>query len=98
MNILRLSPCVSLAVALLTPWALRAEDAAAPLPPLLNTVCPMTGKPIDTTTCETILVTFGEGINAKQYRLAISSKEGCVEFMKDPTKPFKPGGHFSNNP
>ena len=72
-----------------TMTSIGAADAPATLP-VINTVCPMDGKPIDVTKAKMVLVTFGEGVEAKRCHLAFDSEECCTEFMKDPSKVLKP--------
>lgn len=63
-----------------------AHAAAAPI---LNTVCPMDGKDVDAK-APTILLTVGEGAEAKSFRLAMCSQACCTAFQKDPAAALKP--------
>ena len=69
--------------------ALVAADAPV-APPIMNTVCPMDGKAINMATSPTVLVTVGEGADAKQFRLAQCSMECCAALKKDPLAALKP--------
>lgn len=94
MIISRLSTTLALAVALLTPIALGAAEGRDPsvaaAPPIINTVCPMDGKEMDLAKAPTVLLTIGEGAEAKHVRLAMCSDACCTEFKKDPAAALKP--------
>ena len=59
-------------------------------PPIINTVCPMTGKDIDASKSPTVLMTIGEGAECKKYRIAMCSDACVTEFNKDPAAALKP--------
>lgn len=83
---------LALALALAIPCSLSAADSAAPTianAPIINKVCPMDGKPIDATS-PTVLMTIGEGAEAKHYRLAMCSDACCTDFKKDPMSVLTP--------
>lgn len=90
----RLSTTCALAIALFAPIALGAaegrEQGVATAPPIINTVCPMDGKDMDLAKAPTVLITVGEGPEAKQVRLAMCSDGCCTEFKKDPAAALKP--------
>ena len=67
-----------------------AEGATAPAPTVINTVCPMDGKPIDPAKAKMVMLTIGEGADAKKYNLAFCSEDCCTDFKKDPGAALKP--------
>lgn len=97
MNIFRPLTHLALLAALVLPSALSAAEANAhPVAPaIINTTCPMDGNAIDAVKSPTVLITVGEGTNAKQFRLAMCSMACCDDFMKDPATTLKP--LFSKN-
>lgn len=89
----RLPTVLALGVMLSSPLALSAaegNDHAKALPSIINTNCPMEGKDIDAEKAPTVLVTIGEGAEAKQFRLAMCSADCCTAFKKDPVVALKP--------
>lgn len=89
MSLFHFPASLALAAMLFSPLALNAvEDTTAP--PIINTVCPMDGKPIDMATASTCPMTIGEGAEAKHYRIAMCSEHCCMEFKKDPAAVLKP--------
>lgn len=90
----RISTTLAIAAALFAPIALNAaeghEHGAATAPPIINTVCAMDGKEMDMAKAPTVLITVGEGAEAKQFRLAMCSDDCCKEFKKDPVAALKP--------
>lgn len=88
-----LSTTLALA-ALLAPLSLTAADSHEHAPfapaPIINTVCAMDGKAIDQAKAPTVLITVGDGTEAKQFRLAMCSDNCCTEFKKDPAAALKP--------
>lgn len=99
---MRLPTLLALTAMLVAPIALSAEeghDHAAMAPPIINTICPMDGKAIDMAKSPTVLITVGEGAEAKQFRLAMCSADCCTEFKKDPVAALKPYfGKFAPGP
>jgi hypothetical protein len=86
-------PVLGLLALLASPFGmstLAAADTDTSTLPIINTVCPMSGKTIDTAHCKMIMVTFGEGADAKKCKMAFSSEDACAEFMKDPATALKP--------
>ena len=59
--------------------------------PVLNTHCPVSGKPIDPNV-KMLMMTVGEGAEAKSYKVAFCSHECCVKFEKEPNKWIGPKG------
>ena len=99
----RLPTLLALAAMLATPITLGAaeghEHGAATAPPIINTVCAMDGKEMDMAKAPTVLITVGEGAEAKQFRLAMCSDACCTEFKKDPVAALKPRfGKFAPGP
>lgn len=93
MSIRHITAIFAMAMVLAAPSALRAADATVPAAtpaPIINSVCPMDGKPIDMATSPTCPMTIGEGAEAKQYRMAMCSMHCSTEFMKDPAAALKP--------
>lgn len=93
MSILRIPTMLALALAFAVPCALSAADVTPPAAtpaPIINTVCPMDGKPIDMATSPTCPMTIGEGAEAKHFRMAMCSMPCCTEFKKDPEAALKP--------
>lgn len=80
----------------MTPMAAEDHDhaaAATTAAPIINTICPMDGmemKEADMAKMPTVLLTVGEGAEAKQFRLAMCSEKCCTEFKKDPAAALKP--------
>lgn len=70
--------------------AVEANDKPEVLPPVLNTTCPMDGKPIDMAKCPMMSMTVGEAAEAKKYRMAMCSEKCMSEFTKDPAAALKP--------
>ena len=90
---LRLPTILALTAMLAAPMALSAaegHDHASVAPPIINTVCPMDGKEMDMAKAPTVLITVGEGAEAKQFRLAMCSADCCTEFKKDPVAALTP--------
>jgi len=80
-------------MAFAVPCALRAADVTVPAStpaPIINTTCPMDGKPIDMANSPTCPMTIGEGADAKHYRMAMCSMHCSTEFKKDPAAVLKP--------
>lgn len=95
MSILHIPAILALAMAFTVPCDLQASAASEPNPipapkPIINTVCPMDGNPIDKNTTHTCPMTVGEGADAKHYRVAMCSMACATEFKKDPEKVLKP--------
>jgi hypothetical protein len=65
------------------------HDAHTGAAPILNTICPMDGKEVDSK-APTVLLTVGEGTEAKSFRLAMCSHACCTVFQKDPAPALKP--------
>lgn len=86
-------PALGLLAMLCVPFApatlAAADNSTAATPMVINTVCPMDGKPIDQTKAKMVLVTIGEGADARKYLMAFCSDECCTEFTKDPGVAFK---------
>lgn len=96
MTISRLCSAFALVVALSIPLALgAAEGHDAGAGPVINSVCPMDGKPIDVNKSPTVPMTIGEGSDAMKCRMAMCSDECCTEFKKDPAAALKP--HFGKD-
>lgn len=66
-----------------------AETAGDSAAPVINTVCPMDGKTINMANCKMVMMTVGEGTEAKRCRMACCSDACCSEFMKDPGAAMK---------
>lgn len=96
MLISRMSTTLALTAALFTATHLGAaetndkNDKADSLPPVVNTVCPMDGKPLDMAHCSMMKMTMGEGAEAKPYRMGMCSDACMTEFKKDPAAALKP--------
>lgn len=99
MAMLHLPTTLALIAALAAPMTLGAAEghdhaaAAATAAPIINTICPMDGKEMkeaDMAKAPTVLVTVGEGAEAKQFRIAMCSTECCTEFKKDPVAALRP--------
>ena len=86
-------PALGLLALLAAPFSMSnlaaAEDATSALP-VINAVCPMDGKPIDPAKAKMVMLTIGEGADAKKYNLAFCDMECCTEFKKDPSAALKP--------
>ena len=67
-------------LALLSTTALNAADT-----PVLNTHCPISGNPVDPSV-KMVMMTVGEGAEAKSYKVAFCSHECCAKFTKDPAE------------
>lgn len=70
--------------------AAELNNNADALPPIINTVCPMTGNDIDAAKSPTVLMSIGEGAECKKYRIAMCSDACVTEFKKDPAAALKP--------
>ena len=68
----------------------KAKEKADAQSPVINTVCPMDGKPIDMAHCSMMKMTIGEGADAKQCRMAMCTDACMTEFKKDPAAALKP--------
>ncbi len=93
MSISRITATVAFAAALFTATSLsavEANDKTATVAPVINSVCPMDGKPIDAEKCPMMPMTMGEGADAKHYRMAMCSEACMTEFKKDPAAALKP--------
>ena len=105
MTLSKLSVTLALAAALFTATSLGAMEAndknndkgsdkvnekADAQSPVINTVCPMDGKPIDMAHCSMMKMTIGEGADAKQCRMAMCTDACMTEFKKDPAAALKP--------
>lgn len=82
------TPALGLFVLLAAPFSANAL-AAADEKPVVNAACPMSGKPIDPK-IKMVMMTVGEGADAKHYNVAFCSHECCVKFEKDPGAALKP--------
>lgn len=80
-------PALGLFVLLAAP--LSVNTLAAADTPVVNAVCPMSGKPIDPKV-KMVPMTIGEGADAKHYNVAFCSHECCTKFEKDPGAALKP--------
>jgi hypothetical protein len=65
--------------------ALSATTLGAAETTVLNTHCPVSGKPVDPSV-KMVMMTVGEGADAKSYKVAFCSHECCVKFAKDPSE------------
>lgn len=93
MHLSHFTTTLALGAAFFSPIAISAAEGhehAAGSPAVINTVCPMDGKEIENTKAHSVLVTVGEGAEAKQFRLAMCSQECHTEFKKDPVAALKP--------
>lgn len=93
MSIRHIPAIFAMAMMFAVPSALRAADVTVPAAtpaPILNTVCPMDGKPIDMASSPTCPMTIGEGAEAKHYRMAMCSMHCSTEFKNDPAAVLKP--------
>ena len=81
-------PALGLFVLLAAPFSAITLDAAD-TPVVVNAVCPMSGKPVDPSV-KMVMMTLGEGADAKHYNVAFCSHECCVKFEKDPGAALKP--------
>ena len=80
---------LGLIAVLASPFAGNAAGAAegttaTATPEAINTVCPMDGKVIDGTKSKMVMLTVGEGADAKKCHMAFCSEAECAEFKKDP--------------
>ncbi len=66
-----------------------AEGATSPTPEVVNAVCPMDGKAIDPMKAKMVMLTVGEGADAKKYSMAFCSEEECSMFKRDPGSSLK---------
>jgi hypothetical protein len=74
------------------PFSLHAADVNTSSPaPVINTVCPMDGKPIDGIHGKMVMMTIGEGTETKPYRMACCSEVCSTAFMKDPGAALESG-------
>ena len=80
-------PVLGLFVLLAATFSVSALGAAEL--PVINAACPMTGKPIDPSV-KMVMMTIGEGADAKHYNVAFCSHECCAKFEKDPVAALKP--------
>jgi hypothetical protein len=93
MFISRVSTTLALTAALFTATHLAAADVsdkADPAAPVINSVCPMDGKPIDISHCSMMNMTIGDGAHARTYRMAMCNDTCMTEFQKDPAAALKP--------
>ena len=93
MFISKISTTLALTAALLTTAHLGAAELnnkADTTAPVINTVCPMDGKPIDMSHCSMMNMTMGDGADAKPYRMAMCNETCMTEFKKDPAAALKP--------
>ena len=81
----RLPAILVLTATFLGSGTLMAVDA-----PILNTHCPVSGTAIDPAKAPTVLMTIGEGTEARQFRIAMCSDACCAEMKSDPAKSLKP--------
>lgn len=78
-------PMLGLMALLASPFTLNAADTAGDsTAPVINTACPMDGKPINMDHGKMVMMTIGEGAEAKKYRMACCSDTCSTEYMKDP--------------
>jgi hypothetical protein len=68
-----------LALFLLLPVALSAADQQA-----VNTVCPVTGKPVDTT-IPAVIVTVGKGERAQRIPIGVADRAAADKVKADPS-------------
>ena len=92
-NTLRTSiPAIGLLALLVSPFSVisaAAVEGSTATPAVINTVCPMDGKAIDPTKSKMVMITVGEGADAKKCNMAFCSEEECSEFKKDPGTALK---------
>lgn len=69
---------VVLAVVPLAPSALCAADQ-----PPVNTICPVTGKPVDTT-IPAVIVTVGKGERVKRFAVGIADRAAAEQVKANP--------------
>ena len=70
--------------------SLGAAEGPIAAIPVMNTTCPMDGKPVDLAKAKMVMVTIGEGAEAKHYHMAFCSDGCCDDFKKDPGAALKP--------
>lgn len=92
--------CAAVFLALSPLGAAESAGETESLPPILNTTCLMDGKPIDVAKSPMVMLTVGEGADAKHFRMAMCS-EACMNgFKKEPAEPmrlnFGRGNHGPN--
>lgn len=68
-----------LALFLLLPVALSAAE-----PQAVNTVCPVTGKPVDTT-IPAVIVTVGKGERAQRIPIGVADRAAADKVKADPS-------------
>ena len=93
MHLAKMSATLAFAAVIFTATSLVAvesNDKDPVAPPVINTVCPMDGKPINAANCPMMPMTMGEGAEAKHYRMAMCSEACMTEFKKDPAASLKP--------
>ena len=73
---------VILAVFLLSPVAFATVVAAADQQPV-NTVCPVTGKPVDAT-IPAVIVTVGKGERAKRIAIGVADRAAADKVKSSP--------------
>ena len=66
-----------------------AEGTTSTTPEVINAVCPMDGKAIDPMKAKMVMLTVGEGADAKKYSMAFCSEEECSTFKNDPGSSLK---------
>lgn len=65
-------------VLLLAPMALNAADQ-----PSVNTICPVSGKPVDST-IPAVIVTVGKGERAKRIAIGVSDRAAADKVKASP--------------
>jgi len=76
MNLMRI---FLLAIFLLSPLALSAADQ-----PAVNTVCPVTGKPVDST-IPAVIVTVGKGERAQRIPIGVADRAAADKVKANPS-------------
>lgn len=73
-----------LAIFLLSPLALSPPTLSAADQQAVNTVCPVTGKPVDST-IPVVIVTVGKGERAQRIPIGVADRAAADKVKADPS-------------